>query len=153
MCHICYPAQRNTVCACKFPLIGVSHLPDQLSRGNGGGLSVSLCPAPERALEVVLVSEALPYHWAHFGANSACLRASEAPSAVTLPGLQFCLPFSCGVFRALQEITANCLDRESPFVPHSPSPFPQNYICTLSRQAVRIMNDACGISQSVYHML
>lgn len=131
---ICYPTLWNTVCACKLSLIGVSHLPDQLSRG-GGGVGGWGCPCaqPPRGLwrlpwlgrlcRIIGLTLALIV--------LVCEPARHLQQYCSL--LQFCLSFSCGVFEALQEMTAKCLDRESPFSPDRPSPFPKKYICTWSR--------------------
>lgn len=53
-------------------------------RQHGGCSCPCAIPAPERGW-VIGGGGAMPYHWAHFSANSACLQASEAPSAEMLP--------------------------------------------------------------------
>lgn len=81
-----------------------------------------------------------PYHWAHFSANSPCLRASKAPFG----GNAHRCNLAC-------HSTVACPERcrklqQSADVGNFP---PKEYIFL---QTVRIMNDACRTSQSVYHM-
>lgn len=106
----------NTVGKCKLFLIGVSHLPDQLSRGNIGIAGVLVPGSLERfggwggcggRCRVIGLTLALIV--------LVCELARHLQPECSL--LQFRLPFSCGVFRAWQEITAKCFDRESPFSP------------------------------------
>lgn len=72
----------------------------------------------------------MPYHWAHFSANSACLQASEAPSTEMLP---VAISLAIQLWR-VQSIAGNyrkVLRQGTPLLPCRPSPFPK--ICTLFR--------------------
>lgn len=76
---------------------------------------------------------AMPYHWAHFSANSACLRAIKAPSAVMLP---VAISLAIQLWR-VQSVAGNyckVLGQGTPLLPPlNALPFSKMCLCILFR--------------------